>query len=63
MKRIKFSLRMAELLDNMYELVDNLTYKTRSIAPNMWPVFELSCNLFKSEAIDFLDGTFIVEPQ
>jgi len=54
---------MAELLDNMYELVDNLTYKTRSIATNMWPVFEMSCNLFKSEAIDFLDGTFIVESQ
>lgn len=54
---------MVELLDNMYDLIDSLTYKTRSIAPNMWPVFELTCKLFKSEAIDFLDGEFLVQSQ
>ena len=48
--------RLLDLFDNMYELVDSLTFKLASIAPNMWPVFELTYGLFKSDAIDFLDG-------
>jgi hypothetical protein len=40
----------------VYELVDSLTFKLRSIAPSMWPVFELTYTLFKNEAVDFLDG-------
>ena len=40
----------------MYELVDSLTYKLRSISPSMWPVFELTYSLFKHEAVDFLEG-------
>ena len=40
----------------MYELVDSLTFKLRSIAPSMWPVFELTYTLFKREAVDFLEG-------
>ncbi len=40
----------------MYELVDSLTFKSRSISPNMWPVFELTYELFRTDAIDFLDG-------
>jgi len=47
---------LSDLYDNMYDLVDSLTFKTRSIAPTMWPVLELTYNLFKSDAIDFLDG-------
>lgn len=45
-----------DLFDNMYELVDSLTFKLRTISPNMWPVFELTYKLFKSDAVDFLDG-------
>ena len=45
-----------DLFNNMYELVDVLTYKLRTIAPSMWPVFELTYTLFKHEAIDFLEG-------
>jgi hypothetical protein len=40
----------------MYDLVDNLTFKLRSISPNLWPVFELTYELFKSDAVDFLEG-------
>ncbi|CDO69881.1 hypothetical protein BN946_scf184884.g40 [Trametes cinnabarina] len=47
--------KILDLLDNMYDLVDALTYKLRSISPNMWPVFELTYKLFKSDAVDFLD--------
>ncbi|PPQ78743.1 hypothetical protein CVT25_010746 [Psilocybe cyanescens] len=54
---IVFSLenRLLDLFDNMYELVDSLTYKLRSISPSMWPVFELTYRLFKHEAVDFLE--------
>ncbi|KAI0372335.1 ARM repeat-containing protein [Pilatotrama ljubarskyi] len=47
--------KLLDLLDNMYDLVDALTYKLRSISPSMWPVFELTYKLFKSDAVDFLD--------
>ena len=47
---------MADLFDNMYDLIDSLTIKLRVISPTMWPVFELTYKLFKSDAIDFLDG-------
>jgi len=46
----------ADLFDNMYDLVDSLTFKLRAISPNLWPVFELTYNLFKSDAVDFLEG-------
>ena len=42
----------------MYELVDSLTFKSRSISINMWPVFELTYELFRTDAIDFLDGNY-----
>jgi hypothetical protein len=45
-----------DLFDNVYELVDSLTFKSRSISPNMWRVFELTYDLFRTDAIDFLDG-------
>ena len=45
-----------DLFDNVYELVDSLTFKSRSISPNMWRVFELTYELFRTDAIDFLDG-------
>jgi hypothetical protein len=48
---------LKDLFDNMYELVDSLTFKSRSISPNMWRVFELTYELFQSDAIDFLDGS------
>lgn len=48
-----------DLFDNVYELVDSLTYKLRTISPSMWPVFEITYKLFKSEAVDFLEGTLL----
>ncbi|KAF8956524.1 armadillo-type protein [Flammula alnicola] len=50
-----FENRLLDLFDNMYELVDSLTYKLRAISPSMWPVFELTYRLFKHEAVDFLE--------
>ncbi|KAF8624410.1 hypothetical protein AX15_005891 [Amanita polypyramis BW_CC] len=47
--------KLMELLDNMYDLVDSLTFRMRAISPNMWPVLEHTYRLFKAEAVDFLD--------
>ncbi|ETW81490.1 hypothetical protein HETIRDRAFT_125032 [Heterobasidion irregulare TC 32-1] len=47
--------KLLDLFDNMYDLVDSLTFKTHQISPNMWPIFEITYTLFKSDAIDFLD--------
>ncbi|KAK7048757.1 importin N-terminal domain-containing protein [Favolaschia claudopus] len=54
---ITFTLKnkILDLFDSMYDLVDSLTFKLRSISPNLWPVFELTYNLFKSDAVDFLE--------
>ena len=49
---------LKDLFDNMYDLVDSLTFKSRTISPNMWRVFELTYELFRSDAIDFLDGSY-----
>ena len=45
-----------DLFDNMYELCDALTFNMRRISPAMWTVFELTYKLFKTDAIDFLEG-------
>lgn len=45
-----------DLFDNVYDLVDSLTFKLRRISPNMWRVYELTYALFKAEAVDFLEG-------
>ncbi|KAF9257153.1 ARM repeat-containing protein [Marasmius fiardii PR-910] len=47
--------RLLDLFDNMYDLIDSLTFKLRTISPNMWPVFEITYKLFKSDAVDFLE--------
>ncbi|RDB14686.1 hypothetical protein Hypma_016434 [Hypsizygus marmoreus] len=47
--------KIIDLFDNAYALADSLTFKTRSISPNMWPIFELTYKLFKSDAVDFLE--------
>lgn len=40
----------------MYDLADSLTFSLRRIAPCMWPIYELTYKLFKSDAVDFLEG-------
>lgn len=48
-----------DLFDHMYDLADSLTFTMRSISPNMWPVYELSYDLFKKDAHDFLEGGYL----
>ncbi|KAL4253351.1 Armadillo-like helical [Pleurotus pulmonarius] len=47
--------KLLDLFDNTFDLVDSLTFKSRAISPNMWPIFEETYKLFKAEAVDFLD--------
>ncbi|KAF9065181.1 armadillo-type protein [Rhodocollybia butyracea] len=47
--------KLLDLFDNMYDLIDSLTFKLHSVSPNMWPVFELTYQLFKNDAVDFLE--------
>ncbi|KAK0187704.1 armadillo-type protein [Armillaria mellea] len=47
--------KFLDLFDSMYELVDSLTFKLRAISPSVWPVFELTYKLFKSDAVDYLE--------
>ncbi|KAH6912647.1 armadillo-type protein [Coprinopsis sp. MPI-PUGE-AT-0042] len=47
--------KIIDLLDNMYELTDSLTYRLKTVSPSMWRVFELTYAVFKGEAVDFLE--------
>ena len=42
---------LEDLVASVYDLIDSVTYKRRAIPANMWPVFELTYKLFKSEEI------------
>ncbi|KAG6330261.1 hypothetical protein ID866_8829 [Astraeus odoratus] len=54
---IRFTLenKLIDLFDNMFDLIDSLTFRTHSISPRMWPIFELTYDLFKTDAVDFLE--------
>ena len=45
-----------ELLTEILEIIDTLTYFRKTISPGMWHVFELLHSSFDGMAIDFLDG-------
>ncbi|OJA16901.1 hypothetical protein AZE42_10017 [Rhizopogon vesiculosus] len=49
--------------------IDLFDVRRRAISPNMWPIFELTYDIFKSDAVDFLNeilplaGQLRVQPQ
>ncbi|KAG8996957.1 hypothetical protein FRB90_012609 [Tulasnella sp. 427] len=47
--------QVIELYDQAWAFVDDLTYRCRRIVPNMWPVYQLTYDLFKGSALDYLD--------
>ena len=47
----------------MFSLVDVFTFTMRSIAPKMWVIFEKMHQLFKTIAIDYLDGESLRVPR
>ncbi|KAG1747879.1 uncharacterized protein EDB91DRAFT_1263073 [Suillus paluster] len=49
-----FENKLINLFDNMYDLVDALTFRLHAISPNMWLVFKLTYDLFKGDAVDLV---------
>lgn len=54
--------RYLDLFDSVYDLVDSMTFSLRQISQPMWHVFELTYKLFKTDAIDFLEGSSFILP-
>jgi hypothetical protein len=46
----------SDVLDHTLDLVDSLTFNTKVITEEMWPIFEQIYKLFKNNVIDFLEG-------
>ncbi|PVF92855.1 ARM repeat-containing protein [Serendipita vermifera] len=44
-----------DVLDHTLDLVDSLTFNTKTITEEMWPIFEQIYKLFKNNVIDFLE--------
>jgi hypothetical protein len=49
-----------DVLDHALDLVDSLTFNSKSIGPEMWPIFEQIYKLFKNNVIDFLEGNILL---
>ena len=45
-----------ELYDDIFDMIDALTFHRRAIGPRMWPIFELIHKTFKSDALDYFDS-------
>jgi len=48
-----------DVLDHALDLVDSLTFNTKAISAEMWPIFEQIYHLFKNSTIDFLEGPYV----
>ena len=51
---------LVELYDEVYEVLDSLTFYQRGISPAIWPIFEASYNSFKVDATDYFNGAHIL---
>ncbi|KAM0788606.1 hypothetical protein ACM66B_001727 [Microbotryomycetes sp. NB124-2] len=45
---------MVELYDEVFEILDSLTFFQKKINPIMWPIFEATYATFKSDATDYV---------
>ena len=43
-------------MSEVFEIIDSCTFCTRTISPTMWKFFPLMHNVFKTYAIDYMDG-------
>ena len=53
---------LVELYDEVYDVLDSLTFYQRGISTAIWPIFEASYNSFKIDAADYFNGTSLVSP-
>jgi hypothetical protein len=45
-----------DLMSEVFEIIDSLTFSTRSISPIMWSFFPMLHSAFKEYAIDYIEG-------
>lgn len=59
---MEFSVRVSnevanlDLMTEVFEIIDSLTFSTRSISPTMWSFFPLMHAAFEDYAGDYIDG-------
>jgi importin-7 len=47
---------IADLLSEVFEIIDSCTFSTQSISPTMWSFFPILHKVFKEYAVDYIDG-------
>lgn len=53
----------AELYDEVFEILDSLSFFQKKISPVMWPLFEATYQSFKGSASDYFSGSFVFIPR
>ena len=48
---------LADLYNEVFEIIDSCTFAAKSISPTMWQAFELIHRTFKAGAELYLEGT------
>lgn len=46
-----------DLFDEVFEILDSLSFFQKKISPCMWPLFEATYHSFKNGALDYFSGT------
>jgi importin-7 len=49
-----------DLFSEVFEIIDSLTFSTKSISPTMWTFLPLMHDVFTDFAVDYMDGIFPV---
>ena len=50
-----------DLMSEVFEIIDSLTFSTRSISPTMWSFFPLMHAAFEDYANDYIEGIQLVK--
>ena len=48
---------ISDLMTEVFEIIDSLTFSTRSISPTMWSFFPLLHAAFEEYATDYIEGS------
>ncbi len=50
-----------DLITEVFEIIDSLTFSTKSISPTMWSFFPLMHAAFEEYATDYIEGIDLVK--
>lgn len=51
----------SDLMSEVFEIIDSLTFSTRSISPTMWSFFPLMHTAFEDYAGDYIEGMQLIK--